>query len=129
MAAPAELGAASCANAGTAATTAKVNASKSCFFILISCAFCKVSEEILQRKLHDPRVKRRNHLAECSAVEIRRRIVLPEAVGEVERLRSKLHFLRFLESEVSRERNVELPPPRTIKRAIAQIAQSAWRRF
>src|SRR3989442_5970682 len=122
MAAPAELGDASCANAGTAATTAKVNASKSCFFILISCAFCKVSKEILQRKLHDPRVKRRNHLRKCRGVVIHGRIILPVAVREVEGLRTKLHSLRFLDFEVSRKRDVELPPSGPVNPAKRQVA-------
>jgi hypothetical protein len=76
-------------------------------------------EEILQRELHDARIKRRDHLTECGVVEIRRWNVLPEAVREIERLRAELHSLRFLESEISRERDVELPPSGTKNRSPA----------
>src|SRR5215510_2735060 len=64
------------------------------------------SEEILQRELHDARVKRGNHLAERGIVEVRCRVVLPEAVREIECLCAELYSLRFLESEISRERDV-----------------------
>src|SRR5262245_40585691 len=80
-------------------------------------------EKILQRKLHDSRIERRNHLAKVSAVEVHFRIVLPEAVREIERLRAELHSLRFLETEISGESDIELPSAGTKNRATAHITQ------
>ena len=54
-------------------------------------------KEILQRKLHDPGIPRRGDLTECIAVQVRLRIVGMEAVGNVERLRTKLDTLAFSE--------------------------------
>ena len=84
-------------------------------------------EEILQRKLHDARIERRDHLTECGAAEIDRRVILPETVREIERLRAELHSLGFLEPEISGKRDVELPPSGTENRSTAHITQRTCR--
>ena len=56
-------------------------------------------EEILQRELHDPGIPRRRDLTERIAVQIRLWIVHMEAIGDIERLRSKLYPLAFTNLE------------------------------
>src|SRR5262245_36417341 len=66
------------------------------------------SIEILQCKLHDPRILRSQHLPEGIAVEVHRRIFHTETVRDVERLCTKFDLLPLVDLEGPRKSRIEL---------------------
>src|SRR5881396_1905857 len=71
------------------------------------------SEEILQSKLHDPRILRRSDLTKNVAVEIRGWVFHSEAVCDVESLRTEFEFFRFTHAECSGKSRIKLPRSRS----------------
>src|SRR5512138_1417798 len=68
-------------------------------------------EEVLQSKLHDPRIVRGRDLSEETAVEVDLRVLHVEGVGYVERFRTEFHTLHFTNLEAPGNGHIELPLP------------------
>ena len=66
-------------------------------------------ENILQRKLHDPRVLGISNFTEKTTAEICRRIEEPNRVCHVKRFRPKFDLLRFTEQETAGQGRIKPP--------------------
>ncbi len=82
------------------------------------------SEQILQRKLQDSWIGTGSDLAEGIAGEIGVWILLPKAIGHVERFGSKLQPLSFVEIKYSRQCEIKLPSGRAQNTVAAEVSDS-----